>query len=147
MRAYTFVEHIDRPQQRVWDTLVDLPLSPRWRPMIKSMETADGGPLREGGELKVIIQFFGREYTRISITKVFDPPRRWVLHSLDQPTVGGYFEFIVEPEGTGTRVTAICELKAKTFLAWLFLPLIARGERERRKELLGNLKRLVESGP
>jgi hypothetical protein len=149
MRAYHFVEHIDRPPQLVWDTLTDLRVAARWRPLVKAMETVDGQPLHTGSEIAVTFEFFGKVVRRVSTTAAFEPPRRWVMHSVDQPTIGGYFEFIVEPDGErgGTRVTATCELEARTFLTWLFLPLIARGERTRRVEMLPNLKRLVEALP
>jgi carbon monoxide dehydrogenase subunit G len=149
MRSYKFTEHIDRPPQAVWAALVDLTLAPRWRPAIRSMETTDGGPVRAGSKLKITMEFMGRRESRVTETVVFEPPRRWVVRSSDKPAMEGFFEFIVEPErsGSGTRVTATADLKAHEFLAWLFLPLVARGERKRRLEMLGNLKRLVEALP
>jgi uncharacterized protein YndB with AHSA1/START domain len=147
MRAYTFRQHIDRPPQRVWDVLVDLPLAPRWRPLVKQMETTDAQPVHPGSRVRVTIEFFGRVESRESQTVAFEPPRRWVLHSTDKPAIEGFFGFEVEPEGNGSRVTHTLDLKAHSVLTWLFLPLIARGERTRRMELLGNLKRVVEATP
>jgi len=147
MRAFHFVEHVDRPPREVWDLLVDLRQASRWRPLIKSMETLDAQPLHSGSQVRITYEFFGRSDTRVSKTVAFEPGRRWVLHSAERPELmEGWFEFIVEPEMNGTRVVATCELKAHSFLTWLFLPLIARGERQRRAEMLGNLKRLVEGG-
>jgi len=147
MRAYTFREHIDRPPQRVWDVLVDLPLAPRWRPLVTQMETSDGRPVHPGSRVRTTIEFFGRVRSAESETVVFEPPRRWTLHSSSKPTIEGFFSFELEPEGSGSRVTHTLDLKAHSVLTWLFLPLIARGERTRRTELLGNLKRLVEATP
>jgi carbon monoxide dehydrogenase subunit G len=145
MRAYTFVERIDRPPQVVWDTLLDLSVASRWRPLTKKLETVDGQPVHAGSEVQVTIEFHGRVQKRISKTVVFEPGRRWVLRSSDNPSMEGLFGFTVEPDGEGTRVTATCDLTAHGLLSWLFLPLVARGERTRRLELLPNLKRLVES--
>jgi uncharacterized protein YndB with AHSA1/START domain len=146
MRAYTFVEHIGRPPRDVWRVLVDLSAAPRWRPLIKSMETEDGTPVHAGSRVRLVIEYLGRRATRVSTTTEFEPERRWTLRSGDDPAMEGFFGFELEPEGAGTRVTATCDLIAHRFLPWLFLPLLARGERQRRVEMLGNLKRYVESG-
>jgi carbon monoxide dehydrogenase subunit G len=145
MRAYTFKEHIDRPPRDVWNVLVDLSVASRWRPLIKSMETEDGQPVHAGSRVRVVIEYLGRRSTRVSTTTAFEPERRWTLHSGDVAAIEGYFDFQLEPDQTGTRVVASCDLIAHGFLPWLFLPLLARGERQRRIELLPNLKRYVES--
>ena len=145
MRAFHFVEHIDRPPRDVWNALTDLSVASRWRPLVVSMETMDGLPLRDGSDVRLTIDVFGKRITRVSHTTAFDPPRRWTLRSGDTPAIEGFFDFLIEPEGSGTRIEATCDLKAHAFLHWLFLPLIARGERMRRVEMLGNLKRFVES--
>jgi uncharacterized protein YndB with AHSA1/START domain len=145
MRAFRFVEHVDRPPGDVWDVLVDLQQAFRWRPLVKAMETLDGRPVHAGSVVRITHEFFGRSGTTVSRTVEFEPGRRWVLRSAARPEgMEGWFEFIVEPEGNGTRVIATCELKAHRFLTRLHLPLIARSERKRRTEMLGNLKRLVE---
>jgi carbon monoxide dehydrogenase subunit G len=144
MRAFTFKEFIARPPAEVWAALTDLSIASRWRPLIKSMETEDGQPLRDGSRVRVTIQFMGREETRVSTTAVFEPPREWVLRSADKPAMEGLFGFRLEPQGSGTLIVATCDLQAHGVLPWLFLPLIANGERQRRREMLGNLKRLVE---
>jgi hypothetical protein len=56
----------------------------------------------------------------------------------------GVFDFVLSPDGNGTKIIATCDLTSHGLLPWLFLPLIARGERQRRAEMLGNLKRYVE---
>ena len=45
MRALTQSVHVERPPDAVWALLTDLERAPRWRPLIKRMATADGGPL------------------------------------------------------------------------------------------------------
>lgn len=147
MRAFTFTEIIDRPPQRVWDVMSDPALAPQWRALIKSMATEDGGPVRAGSRLLIAVEAYGRRGNRVSEMVVFDPPRRQVIRSADQSTMGGAFEFLLEPHARGTKVTFACDLVAKGFLPFIFLPLIARGERRVRTEMLGNLKRLVEGMP
>ena len=145
MRAYTFREYIDRPPRRVWDVLVDLSLAPRWRPLIKSMETEDGLPLRLGSRVRLTIEFLGRTNARVSETVAFEPERRWSLRSGDTPAMDGVFDFRLEATGSGTTVVATCDLHAHRFLPWLFLPILGHEEKKRRVEMLPNLKRLVES--
>jgi uncharacterized protein YndB with AHSA1/START domain len=144
MRAFTFKEYIDRPPARVWEVLVDLSVAPRWRPLVKSSETEDGLPVHDGSRIRLTIEFLGRVTTRVSETIAFEPQRRWTLRSGDAPALDGVFDFLLEPTGTGTTVVATCHLHAHAFLPWLFLPMIAHGERRRRIEMLPNLKRFVE---
>jgi len=147
MRAYRFEEHIDRSPAEVWAVMTDLSLSSQWRPFAVSMETADGKPLQAGSDVRIVMDVFGRRVERISRTVVFEPNRRWTLESDDKPEMGGTFDFHLEADRAGTRVIATCELTAHAFLTWLFLPIMARQERTYRKEILVNLKRLVEAGP
>ena len=147
MRAFTFTEIIDRPPQRVWDVAIDPALAPRWRALVKSMKTEDGGPIRQGSRLLVAFDVYGTEAVRVAQIDVFEPPHRYTSRSVDQPAIAGEFEFRFEPHGAGTKVTFTLELWAKSFLSRLFLPLTARGERRIRAETLGNLKRLVENTP
>jgi carbon monoxide dehydrogenase subunit G len=145
MRAYTFREYIDRTPRQVWDVLVDLDVAPRWRPLLKSMETEDGQPLHAGSRVRLTIEYLGRRQTRTSTTVAFEAGRLWTLRSSDNPKMEGFFAVTLEPSGTGTEVTATCDLVAHGFVPWLFTPLIARSERRLRAETLGNLKRFVES--
>ena len=144
MRAYTFEEYIDRPPRIVWDTLVDLEAAPKWRPLIHSMATEDGKPVHDGSKIRLVLDFVGQQLTRVSTTIAFEPERRWALRSADRPEMEGVFDFRLTPDGSGTRIVATCDLTSHGFVPWLFLPMIARGERERRREMLGNLKRYVE---
>jgi len=145
MRAFTFEEFIARSPERVWSVLTDLAAAPRWRPMIVSMQTEDGGPLRVGGKVKIVAEALGKRADRVSTTNALEPNVRWTLHSGEGREIEGWYEFRLEPDGSGTRVIATCELKAHGILPWLFLFLIANTERRMRVEMLGNLKRLVES--
>jgi uncharacterized protein YndB with AHSA1/START domain len=144
MRAYRFEEHIAATPDRVWSVLTDLSAARKWRPLIHSMETEDGRPLGPGSRVRITFDFLGRRDTRTSTTVDYEPERVWTLRSSDKPEMEGVFAFRLEPEGAGTKIVATCELEAHGFLPWLFLPLISYGERQRRKEMLGNLKRLIE---
>jgi uncharacterized protein YndB with AHSA1/START domain len=145
VRAFRFEQHIDRSPAEVWAVMTDLSLSSQWRPFAVSMETVDGKPLHAGSDVRIVMDVFGRRAERVSRTVAFEPNRRWTLESGDTPHLQGTFDFQLEAERAGTRVVATCELTAHAFLPWLFLPIIARQERTYRKEILANLKRLVEA--
>jgi uncharacterized protein YndB with AHSA1/START domain len=145
MRAYEYRELIARPPERVWSVLTDLTLAPKWRPLMVSMQTVDDEPLAVGRGVRIVHEFLGKRTERVAMTTAWEPNKRWTLHS-SQPEVEGWFDFVLEPASGGTRVTATCDLKAHQFLAWLFLPLVARGERRVRVDMLPNLKRLAEAG-
>ena len=104
MRAYTFREYIDRPPRQVWDVLVNLDVAPRWRPLVKSMETEDGLPVHDGiARSSDRSNSWGSDKSRTSTTVTFDPPHRWTLRSSDRPAMEGFFEFSLEAQGTGPR--------------------------------------------
>ena len=145
MRAYRFEEHIDRSPAEVWAVMTDLSLSSQWRPFVVSMETVDGQSLHVGSDVRIVMDVLGNRAERISRTVAFEPDRRWTLESGDTPQIHGMFDFRIEPGRGGSRVIATCDLTARTFLTWLFLPIMARQERTYRKEILANLKQLVES--
>jgi hypothetical protein len=145
MRAYTFEEYIDRPPRIVWSTFVNLDVAPKWRPLVQSMSTDDGQPIHAGSKVRLVIEFLGQRQSRVATTVAFEPERRWALRSSDKPQMEGVFDFVLSPDGNGTRIVATCDLTSHGFLPWLFMTLIARGERERRREMLGNLKRYVEA--
>jgi carbon monoxide dehydrogenase subunit G len=129
VRAFHFVEHIDRPPRDVWNALTDLTVASRWRPLVVSMETVDGQPLHDGQRRPGLVDIYGKRLTRVSHTTAFDPPRRWTLHSSDTAVLWtDSSTFVLSPDGSGTRIEATCDLEAHGFLPWLFMPLIANGE-------------------
>ncbi|MEP6765660.1 MAG: SRPBCC family protein [Gemmatimonadaceae bacterium] len=145
MRAYSFNEFIDRPREQVWNVLTNLSVAPLWRPLVSSMQTVGDAPLAVGTDVKIIVDFIGKRSEHVSHTTAFERNVRWMLHSSSSPSMEGWFDFQLTTEGRGTRITATCDLKAHALLNRIFLPLIARGERQRRVEMLPNLKRFVES--
>ena len=144
MRAYTFSIHVDRPPQTVWAFLTDLSQTAKWRTMFRSMEVVGGGPLRAGAELRIVTEAYGKVTERTSSTLVFDPPRRWVMGS-ERDGVSGEFDYTVLPDGTGAKLVASCDLKAHRWLAWLFLPIIARQQKKLRTTQMDAFKRACEA--
>ena len=143
MRAYRFSIAIDRPPEAVWAYLTDLSKAPKWRTMFRSMEVVGGGPLGPGSKLRVVMEGYGKVSERIIETTAFEAPRRWVTHS-ESGGVSGDFEYAVSPSNGGTTLTTSLELHAHRWLAWLFLPLVARQERRLRTGQLAAFKRACE---
>ena len=144
MRAFTFTAHIARPPQVVWNALTDLSLSPKWRPLIASMETVDGQPLTLGSNIRVTVEAMGTRQTRITKVVGFEPGRRWTLLSQGDG-IDGLYDFTVNPSGSGTDVVFTGDFIVRRFLRYLVLPLIARSEKRIRAEQLPSFKRLVEA--
>jgi hypothetical protein len=143
MRAFTFTAHIDRPPQVVWDTLVDLTLSSKWRPLIATMETTDGKPLALGSDVRIVVDVLGTRQTRVSKVVAFEPLRRWTLKSQGDG-IDGIYSFNLAPGGSGTDVEFTGDLIVRRFTRYFVLPLIARSEKRIRGEQLPAFKRLVE---
>ena len=112
MKAFSYSTHIDRSPEVVWRYITDLTNSARWRPFVVRMETADGGAIRAGGALDVTVQVLGETKTRRTMTTVFDAPRRWATRS-ESGGVAGVFDYLVEADGAGSRVTFSCEMTAR----------------------------------
>jgi carbon monoxide dehydrogenase subunit G len=144
MRAYTYSIHVERPPEVVWDFLTDLSQAPRWRTSFKSMEVVGGERLQAGSKIRIVVEAMGKVMERISTTSVFEPPRRWVMSSASDG-ISGDFEYTVAPAIGGSKVEATCDLRAHRFLAWLFLPVVARQERVRRKDQLAAFREACEA--
>lgn len=145
MRAFRYTTHIARPPDEVWAFITDFAAAPRWRPLVKFMGVADGGPTRAGARLRVTIVLGGRETTREVELAAVEPPRRLMTRS-GSSGIEGTFEYLVEPEGGGTRVTHTCHLWASRLLMWPAVPLLVPSQRRVHGQALPNLKRAMEGG-
>ena len=79
----------------------------------------------------------------MSRTTAFEAPRYWRLESASND-IAGAFEYRVDPEGEGSRVTFACDLTTASFTRRLYLPVLAWSERRTRADQLPKLKRLLE---
>ena len=142
MRSFTYTIHIDRSPDTVWAYMMDFGNAPRWRNLVRDIEVLTPGPLRTGSELKVTFDVMGRQKTATSEVCVLEPARRFGVRNTEQ-NVTGVFEYRLEPEAGGTRVSFSCEIQPRGFM-WLLLPWLLKGNRVRYTQQLPNLKQEVE---
>lgn len=145
MRSFTYTIHIDRSPERVWDYMMDFRNASRWRNLVRSVEVLTPGPVRQGSELRVTYDLLGKLRSAVSDVWVFEHARRFGTRNTES-NVTGRFEYTLEPEAGGTRVTFACDIRPHNFM-WLLLPLLLRGNRMRYREQLPNLKKEVEKQP
>ena len=143
MRAYQYTTEVDAPPSDVWQVVVDLEQSPRWRPLVSRLVTEDGRPMALGSTLVGTFDLLGRRETRSMKVVAFEPAQRLATHS-EQDGYRGLIELALAAEGNGTRVTLTGDVFAQRFLKWLMLPFVARSGRSVRKRQLESLKALVE---
>jgi hypothetical protein len=142
MRSFTYTIHIDRAPERVWAYMMDFSKASRWRNLVRSIDVVSPGPVREGSQLKVTFDVLGRVRTVVSDVWAFEETRRFGVSNTES-NVTGRFEYLLEPDAGGTRVTFSCDIRPRRFM-WLLLPLLVRGNRLRYAEQLPNLKKEVE---
>ncbi|HEY7500175.1 MAG TPA: SRPBCC family protein [Vicinamibacterales bacterium] len=145
MRTFTYVEHIDRSPEQVFDFIMDFRKASRWRNLVRSMEIVGGGAPREGAEISVTFDVMGQTRQVVSSLWAYDRPRR-IGQRNTESGITGTFEYTLRPDGTGTIVTFTADVRPHG-LKWLLFPLLLRGHRARYRPQLANLKREVEREP
>jgi hypothetical protein len=142
MRAFTYTVHIDRTPGAVFDFMLDFSTAPRWRNLVRRVEIKTPGPLRVGSELLVTMDVMGRVKTATSEVWAYEQARRYGVRNTAQ-NVTGTFEYVLDPDGAGTRIQFSCDIRPAGWM-WLALPLLVRSSRVRYKDQLLNLKRAIE---
>ncbi len=145
MRAFTYTVHIDRPPDAVFDFMMDFSNASRWRNLVREIQVLTPGPLRVGSELLITLDVMGGVRKAVSEVWAYDRPRHVGLRNTAQ-NVTGAFEYRLEPEGNGTKVSFSCDIRPHGWM-WLALPLMLKGDRMRYRDQLGILKRVVEEQP
>jgi len=91
--------------QQVWDVIADphrhvktLP------PSVSQIE------VREGGEIACVVSAMGKQERMVVRRTRLDPPRRLVEERVDGKRAGRT-EFLIQPEGSGSRVTLTADVQ------------------------------------
>ena len=142
MRSFTYTIHIDRSPEKVWAYMMDLSKAPRWRNLVRHIEVVTPGPLRAGSQLKITFDVQGRQKMVMSEVWALEPARRFGVRNTEQ-NVTGVFEYHLEPDGRGTRVSFSCSVQPRGYM-WLLLPWLLKINRIRYTEQLPRLKQEVE---
>jgi hypothetical protein len=142
MRAFRYSEHIERPREEVFAFMMDFSTAPRWRNMVRRIEVVGGGPVQPGSKLLFTMDVMGTIKQGEVELWCYEPPHRFGQTNT-RGGVTGVFEYILEPNGTGTTVTFNGDIKPHG-LMWLALPWLLKSSRIRFHNQLATLKRAIE---
>ena len=138
---------IARPPEEVFAYLRDYTNEAKWQSQHVSQSTVEPpGPARVGTKVhKVRRTPGGEQHFTIEFTEMDERARRWVDVTLTGAFRGTKGSWQVIPEGNGSRVRLVAEMKA-TGLWRLILPLIDSTARKDLPTEFANLKKILESG-
>ncbi len=135
--------HVDRPPAEVFAFVSDFENNPRWQGGMVEARFTTESPLRVGSRYDQVARFLGREIT--STFEVVElEPGRMVRASTVESTFPITFTRRVEPEGNGSRVTAVVQGDASGIFK-LAEPLMRRKVQRSIDADYARLKELLES--
>ena len=150
---------IDRPAEEVFAFVSDPTHDPQWHDTILDVTPTSERPVRHGSTFTAVYRPQGSSATfdLVAEMTMYEPGRSSELQALFAeprgrvPAMIGRFvlTFHVEPEGSEARLTRGVETRGAALryrLLWLVLsPLSRRSGHARQDELLGRIKRILES--
>jgi uncharacterized protein YndB with AHSA1/START domain len=136
---------IDAPRERVFAILSDASTYAEWVVGSRAIRRADGSWPARGTRFAHTVGL--PPLTIDDETEVIDadPPARLELHAKARPLPTAHVRLMLEPEGSGTRVTMVEDL-ANPLLNLLGGPVVHAAMRARNRISLRRLKRLAERG-
>jgi len=145
MRSFRFSQHIDRPRDEIFAFMMDFSKASRWRNLVRRMEVVGGGLLQEGSKILMTMDVMGKAIQLQAEVWRYEPPHRFGMRNTRQG-VTGVFEYVLEPDTSGTTVTFTCDIRPHGFM-WLTLPLLLLSNRNRYRDQLAALKRAMDQQP
>ena len=142
MRSFRFTQLIDRSPEEIFAFMMDFRSASRWRNMVRRMEVVGGGPVHEGSKMLMTMDVMGKTLELEAEVWRYEPPHRFGMRNTRQG-ITGIFEYVLEPNATGTLVTFTCDIRPHG-LMWLTLPLLLPGNRQRYRDQLAALKRAID---
>lgn len=142
MRSFRYSQHFDRSAEEIFAFMMDFRTASRWRNMVRRMEVVGGGPVREGSKISLTMDAMGKVVQLQGEVWRYEPPHRFGMRNTRQG-ITGVFEYVLEPDGAGTKVTFTCDIRPHG-LMWLTLPLLLPGNRQRYRGQLAALKRAMD---
>jgi carbon monoxide dehydrogenase subunit G len=134
---------IDRPAEDVWAVVSDIDTHTTWRPALVEFHQLSDGPLEVGARIREVLRWGKREIELEDVVTALDPPRRLALRG-SWSAADFEVEFLLEPDGDGTRVTMDWPLYPKSLLMRVTAPFLNGTMSKATQEELEKLKAYVE---
>ncbi len=144
MKKIESSEMMEVPVEAIWKFLTDLSNFPKWDPAGVEMTQTSAGPQGVGTTLHATLSQYPRVEDFLVIE--YEANRRFTLNYTSGPVKGCKMTFDMEPSDGGTRLKIVWDLEYVGFNK-LIGPLITRNAKKETATFIGNIKRLVESGP
>ncbi len=127
MPRYTTTIDSPKPPGEVFAYLSDFATAAEWDPGVARATRLTAGPVHVGSKVEIVARFLGREVPLVYVVEQLEEPRRVLLRGENATTIS-LDEIVVEPDGSGSRVTydARLSLKGPLRLAEPALALIFR---------------------
>jgi uncharacterized protein YndB with AHSA1/START domain len=109
MPSHTITFHLDAPTERVFDYVADIRNEAEWSKDITSVRLVGDGPVGQGTEFDTVYRGFGA--MRLVISE-YRRPEHLVIDG-DGPRIAMHFELDLAPEGGGTSVTMLVDMKLR----------------------------------
>ncbi len=87
---------IRRPAQDVWDFVMDLPQTPKWRPRMSNVEWLEDGEPQVGSRFRVWAKVLGYTFKFNFEVTIWSPPHRFGYRQLTGPVAIDSFMLLTE---------------------------------------------------
>ena len=101
-----------KPADEVFAYLSDFASAAEWDPGVARATRLTDPPIALSSKVEIVARFLGREVPLVYVVEEFEPPRRVLLRGENATTLS-LDEIVVEPAGTGCRVTYDARLSLK----------------------------------
>ncbi len=112
MPRYTTTIASPKPADEVFSYLSDFASAAEWDPGVARARRLTDLPIALGSKVEIVARFLGREVPLVYVVEKFEPPRRVLLRGENATTLS-LDEIVVEPDGSGCRVTYDARLSLK----------------------------------
>jgi carbon monoxide dehydrogenase subunit G len=109
MPTSTITFHLDAPPERVFDYIADIRNESEWSKDITSVKLIGDEPIGQGTEFDTVYRGFGAMHLVIS---EYQRAAHLAIDG-DGPRIAMHFEMDLAPEGDGTSVTLLVDMKLR----------------------------------
>lgn len=146
MNRHVATVSIDRNPIEVFYFLDDVGREREWQAGLKSAEQEPAGPSRVGSLKRYRSSFLGKDVRNTYRVVEVEPGRRLVTETTPDSAIEARYEVVVEPEGTGARVTFTLEAAPRGPLKLLPRRMVEAAVQKELAASLDALKAVLEGG-